>query len=193
MIDISCTPGWIKTICHQVFCGSTLYICFQKIYCHTAWVSPTPCCHSLPLGDGISSSETTYGWLQDALFIHVQGLELYTISSANIIWPKSQRWSGWHQSCLAVCSENGCIVYKVYYTLLSFAELVMSVSILWYYRIVNKYIWIYTVSSPIIVSVERFVYDNKPMYCICQVNELLKQNTFLQVFCVNVTFFMQLL
>ncbi len=39
-------------------------------------VSTTPCCLSLPLGTRISSSGTTFGWLQDVLFMHVQGIVL---------------------------------------------------------------------------------------------------------------------
>ncbi len=35
---------------------------------------PTPLCHSLPLGAGISGSGTTFGWSQNVLFMLVQGV-----------------------------------------------------------------------------------------------------------------------
>ncbi len=48
----------------------------RVIRTHTASSSgvPTPRCRSLPLGAGISSSGTTFGWLEDVLFSHVQGV-----------------------------------------------------------------------------------------------------------------------
>ncbi len=42
------------------------------------------CCRSLGLGAGISGSWTTFGWLQDVLFTHLQGVViLYKLSSYN--------------------------------------------------------------------------------------------------------------
>ncbi len=70
-------------------------------YCQAVQVSPTPCCRSLFLGAGISSSGTTLGWLQDVMFRQCAWCS-YTMSSAHIIWPKLQWWGGWHSSCFAV-------------------------------------------------------------------------------------------
>ncbi len=36
----------------------------------------TPLWHSLTLGAGMSDSGTTFGWLQDVLFMHMQGVDM---------------------------------------------------------------------------------------------------------------------
>ncbi len=47
---------------------------YIKCILTTAQVSPTLCYGSLPLAAWISGFGTTFGWLQDVLFTHVQGV-----------------------------------------------------------------------------------------------------------------------
>ncbi len=48
--------------------------CARKDHTASSWSVPTPLCHSLPLGTGMSVSGTTFGWLHDVLFIHMHGV-----------------------------------------------------------------------------------------------------------------------
>ncbi len=73
-------------MCVRVYacvCASTL---LSKVYTASSSSVPIPLCHSLPLGAGISGSRTTFCWLQDVLFTHVQG-GIVILSFRSIIGP----------------------------------------------------------------------------------------------------------